>query len=66
MGARETAAIDELTAYQFRAMWMAGDPNPADAEFAAFRVSQMKLSTEVLRDVQRTLEAHFIHQAPSS
>jgi hypothetical protein len=46
-------------------MWMAGDPNPADAEFAAFRVSQMKLSTEVLRDVKRTLEAHFPHQAPS-
>jgi hypothetical protein len=66
MGAGETAAIDALAAYQFCAMWMARDPNPAYAEYAAFRVLQMKLSTQVLRDVQRTLEAHFRTQAPSS
>jgi hypothetical protein len=66
MGDSETAAIGALTAYQFCAMWMDGDPNPAYAEYAAFRVSQMKLSTEGRRDVQRILEAHFTHQAHSS
>jgi hypothetical protein len=66
MGVSETAAVDALTAYQFCAMWSVGDPNDAYAEHAAFRLSQMKLSTEILGDVQRLLEEHFRKQACSS
>jgi hypothetical protein len=66
MGDSETAAIDALTAYQFCAMWAAGDPNPAYGEYAALRISQMKFITPVLRDVQQTLEEHFRKQAQSS
>jgi hypothetical protein len=68
MGDSETAAIDALTAYQYQfcATWTARDLNRAYAEYAAFRVSQMKLITEVLSDVQRELEEHFKIQAHSS
>jgi hypothetical protein len=66
MGDSETAAIDALAAYQFCATWTAREPNRAYAEYAALRVSQMKFVTEVLSDVQRTLEAHFRHQAHRS
>jgi hypothetical protein len=66
MGDSETAAIDALTAYQFCAMWSTQDPNRAYAEYAAFRISQMKLITEVLSDVQRKLEEHFKNQTHSS
>jgi hypothetical protein len=66
MGVSETAAIDALTAYQFCATWIAGDPNTTYAEDAAFRVSQMKLITEVLRDIQRRLEEHFRKEAHAS
>jgi hypothetical protein len=66
MGASETAAIDALTAYQFCAMWTAGDPTPVYAEYTALRVSQMKFITQVLRDVQQTLEEHFRKRAQSS
>jgi hypothetical protein len=66
MGVSETAAIDALTAYQFCATWTAGDPNPTYAEDAAFRVSQMKLITDVLRDVQQRLEEHFRNEAHAS
>jgi len=59
----ETAAIDALTAYQFCAMWAARDSERAYAEYAALRVSQMKFTTEVLRDIQRKLEEHFRQQA---
>lgn len=59
----EIAAIDALTAYQFCALWTAQDPDRQYAEYAALRISQMKLTTEVLQDVQRTLEAHFRKQA---
>jgi hypothetical protein len=59
----ETAAIDALTAYQFCALWTAQDPDRQYAEYAALRISQMKLITEVLRDVQTRLEAHFREQA---
>jgi hypothetical protein len=66
MGDSETAAVDALAAYQFCAMWAVGDPDPVYAEHAAFRLSQMKLVTEGLRDVQRTLEAHFRALAQAS
>jgi hypothetical protein len=66
MGDSETAATDALAAYQFCATWTAREPNRAYAEYAALRVSQMKFVTEVLRDVQRRLEAHFRHQAHAS
>jgi hypothetical protein len=66
MGDSETAAVDALTAYQFCAMWTAQDPSRAYAEHAAFRLSQMKLITEVLRDVQRKLEEHFKNQTQSA
>jgi hypothetical protein len=66
MGGKEAAAIDALAAYQFCAMWTAGDPSSAYAEYAAWRVSQMMLSTEVLRNVQRTLEEHFKNQSQAS
>ena len=62
----EIAAIDALTAYQFCALWTAQDPNQQYAEYAAFRLSQMKLITEVLRDIQSRLEAHFRAQAHAS
>jgi hypothetical protein len=61
----EIAAIDALTAYQFCALWTAQDPDQQYAEHAAFRISQMKLITAVLQDVQRRLEAHFREQAQS-
>jgi hypothetical protein len=64
--AGQTAAIDALTAYQFCAMWTATDSEPAYAEYTAFRVSQMKFTTEVLRDVQKKLEEHFREQAQHS
>jgi hypothetical protein len=66
MGDSETAAMDALAAYQFCATWTARDPTRAYAEYAALRVSQMKFVTEVLREVQRRLEAHFRHQAHAS
>ena len=47
-------------------MWAAGAPDPVYAEHAAFRLSQMKLVTEVLRDVQHMLEAHFRALAQAS
>ncbi len=65
-GASETAAVDALAAYQFSALWTAQDPERGYAEHAAFRVSQMKLVTEVLRDVQRQLEEFFRKQAQPS
>jgi len=66
MGDSETAAMDALAAYQFCATWTAREPNRAYAEYAALRVSQMKFVTEVLGDVQRTLEKHFRRQAQAS
>jgi Carboxypeptidase regulatory-like domain len=62
----EVAAIEALTAYQFCALWTAQDPGQQYAEYAALRISQMKLITEVLQDVQSRLEAHFRAQAHSS
>jgi hypothetical protein len=59
----ETSAIDALTAYQFCAMWTARDTDSAYAEYAAFRVSQMKFTIEVLLDIQKKLEEHFRKQA---
>jgi hypothetical protein len=62
----ETGAIDALTAYQFCAMWTAGDSEPQYAEYAAFRVSQIKFTIEVLLDVQNKLQEHFRKQAQRS
>jgi hypothetical protein len=65
MGVSETAAIDALSAYQFCAMWTTGDAEPGYAEYAAMRVSRMKLITEAMRDIQQKLEEHFRKQAHS-
>jgi hypothetical protein len=63
MGESETAAVDALSAYEFCAMWALNEPNKAYSTDAAFRLSQMKLSSQVLRDLQKRLQDHFGEQA---
>jgi hypothetical protein len=56
----EIASLDALTAYQFCAVWAATDPNREYADIAAFRVSQMKFSTDLLTEVQNKLEKFWL------
>jgi hypothetical protein len=61
----EEAAVDALAAYQFCAMWTdrERERDRVYAEYAAARLAMIKFKSEVLRDVQRTLEEHFRQRA---
>jgi hypothetical protein len=54
--------IDALAAYEFAAMWTAAKVDSGSEDYgkeAAARLSMMKFTEDVLRQIQRTLIAHF-------
>jgi hypothetical protein len=56
------ADIDALAAYQFAAVWTAANVvsgSEAYGKEAAARLSEMKFTEDVLREIQRKLIAHF-------
>jgi hypothetical protein len=54
--------VDALAAYQFCAMWTAGDAEPEYAESALSRLGAFKLTTRVLEDIRQVLLKHFRKQ----
>src|SRR5215207_3385169 len=58
----EEADIDALAAYEFSAMWTSKRVDSGFEEYgkeAAARLSQMKFTSDVLLEIQRTLIGHF-------
>jgi hypothetical protein len=53
------AEIDALSGYLYGALLEQMKPNKAYAGDAAFRLSQMKMTSEVLSELQKKLEDHF-------
>lgn len=63
-GLTEVAAVDALCAYLFIARWNVADPEDDGwAQNAASRLTQLRLRSGVLHEVQRKLQDYFHEQA---
>ena len=61
----DTVVVDALAAYQFSAVWNAGDSNTQYAEHAAARLGMMKVPS-VLDGIYTKIRDHFAEQAQNN